>query len=189
MFERFTAAARQSVVNAQLEARRLHHPRIGTEHLLLALTLGPESDPARVVLGEFGLDHEATEAQLLHITGTGRLDAEALSSVGIDLDEIRRRVEAEFGPGALDEVDPLRSSRRPGLFGLGGHIPFGNDAKDALELALREAIELGHRELGSAHILLGVLRSSGLAIRVVDASGVSTGLLRSRLALRMRTSA
>ena len=37
MFERFTEDARQVVVQAQEEARRLHSRHIGTEHLLLGL--------------------------------------------------------------------------------------------------------------------------------------------------------
>jgi ATP-dependent Clp protease ATP-binding subunit ClpC len=37
VFERFTERARQAVVFAQTEARGLHHPHIGCEHLLLGL--------------------------------------------------------------------------------------------------------------------------------------------------------
>jgi len=36
-------------------------------------------------------------------------DAEALASIGIDLDEVRRRVEEAFGPGALERT---RTGRR-----------------------------------------------------------------------------
>lgn len=63
-------------------------------------------------------------------------DADALRSVGIDLDEVRRNVEDAFGPGALDRgvPDAHRSGTR--------HIPFTRDAKRALELSLREAIHL-----------------------------------------------
>ena len=38
MFERFTDRARRVVVQAQEEARLLHHSYIGTEHILLGLT-------------------------------------------------------------------------------------------------------------------------------------------------------
>ena len=37
MFEGFTDEARRVVVMAQQEARELHHPFVGTEHLLLGL--------------------------------------------------------------------------------------------------------------------------------------------------------
>jgi hypothetical protein len=39
-----------------------------------------------------------------------------------------------------------------------GHIPFADDAKKVLELALREAIHSESRNIGSEHILLGLLR-------------------------------
>ena len=187
MFQRFTAAARQTVIDAQQESRRLRNPAIGTEHLLLALTLGPPADPTRAALAEAGLTHETVQAQLLRIVGTGGLDAAALSTVGIDLDEIRTRVEAEFGPGSLDEEPgPPRRWRR---FGLGGHLPFGGDAKEALELGLREAIDLGDRDYTRVHLLLGLLRSPGLGLRIVEALGVSTGSLRTRLTAPMRDTA
>ena len=36
------------------------------------------------------------------------LDAEALASIGIDLDDVRRRVEDAFGPGALERTRAAR---------------------------------------------------------------------------------
>jgi Clp amino terminal domain, pathogenicity island component len=39
-----------------------------------------------------------------------------------------------------------------------GHIPFTPRAKKCLELALREALQLGHDYIGTEHILLGILR-------------------------------
>jgi ATP-dependent Clp protease ATP-binding subunit ClpA len=38
-----------------------------------------------------------------------------------------------------------------------GHVPFDSQAKKALELALREALALGHNYIGTEHILLGLL--------------------------------
>jgi len=38
------------------------------------------------------------------------LDADALASIGIDLDEVRRRVEEAFGPGALERTQAGRRS-------------------------------------------------------------------------------
>src|SRR5664280_588879 len=51
MFERFTEPARAVVMRAQQEARQLHQPYVGTEHLLLAL-LSAEAGIARTVLTE-----------------------------------------------------------------------------------------------------------------------------------------
>ncbi len=36
-------------------------------------------------------------------------DPDALETIGIDLDEVRRRVEATFGPGALERTRAGRS--------------------------------------------------------------------------------
>ena len=186
MFERFTQPARQTVITAQAECRRLHQPQIGSEHLLLALTLGPEDDLARRALTEFGLDHDSGERRLRAIRGDDELDAAALSTVGIDLEEVRRRVEAQFGPGALEEpVPPHRAFR---LFGQPGP-PFGADAKKSLELALREAIDLRHREIGTSHLLLGTLRSAGLAVRMLDAQGIQPANLRAAVVQQLRASA
>jgi hypothetical protein len=71
MFERFTDRARRVVVLAQdVEARRLNHDYVGTEHLLL------------------GLLHE----------GEG-VAARALDSLGISLDAVRQQVEEIIGQG------------------------------------------------------------------------------------------
>jgi hypothetical protein len=128
MFERFTDGARQIVVQAQDEARRLGHNYIGCEHLLLAATRADE--PASAVLREQGVTPERVEAELLRVIGRGGaddalrgLDREALAAIGIDLDVVRARLEAAFGPGALDRAvlarkrgaRAVRLGRRPAL--------------------------------------------------------------------------
>jgi ATP-dependent Clp protease ATP-binding subunit ClpA len=134
MFERFTPNARAAVIGAQQEARALGHDRIASTHLLLAL-----------------LDSEGAD-----LTTLGGSDARALEHLGIDLDAVRREAEATFGPGALDR--PARRSAR-GLRSrvLGEHLPFAADAKAALEQSLREAQALGHRYLGTEHLLLALV--------------------------------
>src|SRR5690242_20336168 len=131
MFERFTADARQVVVDAQHEARQMHAGHIGTEHLLLALLAQPTTLTA-AVLTRHGLTHDAVARSVRSYVGSQGLDAEALSSVGIDLDAVRESVEATFGPGALD------AGRRT----VRGHIPFSPRAKKVLELSLRETLAL-----------------------------------------------
>lgn len=41
---------------------------------------------------------------------------------------------------------------------LPSHLPFSGDAKKVLELALREALQLGHNYIGTEHVLLGLAR-------------------------------
>ncbi len=69
MFERFTSDAREVVVGAQDEARRLRHGRVGTEHLLLAL-LAREGSTSAAVLGRYGLTHDS----VADAVGPGALD-------------------------------------------------------------------------------------------------------------------
>jgi ATP-dependent Clp protease ATP-binding subunit ClpC len=40
-----------------------------------------------------------------------------------------------------------------------GQIPFNPDGKKVLELALREALSLGHNYIDTVHILLGIIRN------------------------------
>ena len=42
-----------------------------------------------------------------------------------------------------------------------GHIPFTPRARRVLELALREALQLGHAHIGPEHLLLGLVRDGG----------------------------
>ncbi len=71
MFERFTDRAKRVVVLAQVEARRLNHDYIGTEHLVLGLVAEEEGVAAR-----------------------------ALSELGISVENLRHEVEAAVGSGA-----------------------------------------------------------------------------------------
>ena len=119
MLERFTDEARQVLVQAQAAARRLGHDFIGCEHLLLAVA--STGTPASLVLRDQGVSPERVEKEIRHILGPGRtadllggLDREALASIGIELDVVRTRLEAAFGPDALARAVPAcRRNRRP----------------------------------------------------------------------------
>ena len=171
MFERFTQDARLVVVDAQEEATRLHHGQIGTEHLLLALLR--RDTPTAAVLLRHGLTREAVAESVVGYVGSGDLDAEALTALGIDLDAVRSTVEASFGPGALDAEGPRQGSGRA------GHLPFTPRAKKVLELSLREALALKHKAISDGHITLGLLREGeGLAAKVLHDLGIDLVDLR-----------
>lgn len=170
MFERFTEQAREVVVQAQIEARLLRHGYIGTEHVLLGLA-HEEEGVAASSLRRIGVDLNSLRESVRRIIGEGHPpqfgpdDADALRGLGIDLEEVRRRTEEAFGPGALDRPRRRRGWRRErceprisGHPGVSGHVPFTPRAKKALELSLREALQLGHKHIGSEHILLGLIR-------------------------------
>ncbi|MBP3036411.1 hypothetical protein J2M53_09105 [Arthrobacter sp. zg-ZUI100] len=180
MFERFTQGARDVVIGAQEQARALGAREITAEHLLLGILAGRDN-PATLALHQLGIERDTVEQRT---RGLGSADAQALEAIGVDLDAIRERVEASFGPGALDRT-PRRRSRFLGRRSA-GHIPFTSSAKGALEQALRQAIALNDKTIGAEHILLGLMaEESGLAARTLaslgaDAAQVRAAVIRER---------
>ena len=65
-FDKFTDKARKVLVLAQEEARGLHQPYVGTEHVLLAL-LKEEDGLAAQALERLGVHYEATVAAIRRI--------------------------------------------------------------------------------------------------------------------------
>jgi ATP-dependent Clp protease ATP-binding subunit ClpC len=59
---------REVVAAAEQEARRLHHPRLGTEHLLLGVLSRPDEPGARA-LAKLGVTLGPTRAQVMRIVG------------------------------------------------------------------------------------------------------------------------
>ncbi len=109
MFERFTDKAKTAVILAKADASE-RGDQIRPVYLLHALAAG-EGIAARALAG-LGVDTGVIERKLdcaapLRRPAGGEAageDAEALASIGIDLDEIRRRVEESFGPGAAPRL-------------------------------------------------------------------------------------
>jgi hypothetical protein len=122
MFERFAPDARTTVADAQKHARRLGHSYIGGEHILLAVV--SQTSPASAILSAHGITPEYVEAEIIRRVGLGQgagagadlfgsLDRDALAAIGIDLDTVRARIEASFGPQALARADSeLRHAKR-----------------------------------------------------------------------------
>ena len=185
MFERFTREARETVRVAEREARALGHSWLGTEHLLLALVQG-EGVAARV-LARARVTREGLVAEYRGMIDAAP-DPAALSSLGIDLEEVRRIIEDAFGPGALEETAAWRRATRCSP---GARTPrFTPRATRALELTLREAMDLGDRQLGTEHLLLALAREGeGLAARLLARRGLDHAVLRSVVADELRRSA
>jgi ATP-dependent Clp protease ATP-binding subunit ClpA len=207
MFERFTRFARDVVISAQEHAVRLDHRVIGTEHLLLALLV--KGGPAATVLTGAGLTPARVEEEIARLRSApparpvggdalGPDDAAALRAIGIDLDEVRARIEENFGPVDLAPPEPEprrpfwrrrpRERREPAR--TGGHRAFSPRAKKVLELSLREALRLKHNWIGAEHILLGLLREGeGLGAQVLAARQVDLADLRRRTEESLRRAA
>ena len=178
MFERFTADARRTVVVAVEVAQEVGHDNLGAEHLLIALA-GTGPSIATQALIACGFDPRRARLDLERIEASedsdlSDADAAALRGIGVDLDEVRRRVEASFGPGALDRRRRWHGRRRGRVCGL----PVMPKAKQALELALREAIRLGHPRIGPEHVLLGLLRLNAISTQLLSAQGIEARRLR-----------
>lgn len=145
MFERFSPNARQSILNAQEEARSLRNNYLGSEHLLLGIA--------------------ATQ---------GSTAAEVLSDAGVDMESLRGSLSRLLG-------EPAEGAQTAA-----GELPFTPHAKRVLEGALREALALGHDQIGSEHLLLGLLRDNeGLAPRLLLELEVEPSQLREALLERI----
>ena len=116
------------------------------------------------------LDHGyiGTEHLLLGLIREGDgVAARALVSLGISLEAVREQVGEIIGRG--QQPPP-------------GHIPFTPRAKKVLELALREAQQLGHDYIGTEHLLLGLIREgSGVAAQVLVRLGVDLNRTRQQV--------
>lgn len=109
-----------------------------------------------------------TEHLLLGLIHEGQgVAATALGSLGIELEDARKQVEDIIG----------RGSESPG-----GHIPFTPRASKVQELALREALQLGHNYVGTEHLLLGLIREGeGVAAQVLGKLGAAEDRVRKQV--------
>jgi ATP-dependent Clp protease ATP-binding subunit ClpC len=109
-----------------------------------------------------------TEHLLLGLIHEGEgVAARALESLGISLEAVRREVEEFIGQG---ETAPS------------GHIPFTPRAKKIIELSLREARQLHCNNIGTEHILLGLVREGeGVAAQVLVKLGADLPRVRQQV--------
>src|SRR3990172_1328996 len=115
-------------------------------------------------------NHIGTEHLLLGLLREADgVAARGLSTLEVSLEEGRGEITRNVGEGDNESQ---------------GQIPFTPRAKKVLELALREALSLGHSYIGTEHILLGLVRESeGAAARIlkdleVDADRVRQEVMR-----------
>jgi len=138
----FTERARVVLAFAREESVRLRHEYVGTEHILLGLIR--EREGAATVV---------------------------FRNLGIDPDEIARRVEEIVRPG--------RATTR--IYDL----PYTSRAKRVIEESMAEMRELKHSYVGTEHLLLGLLREEkGIAAQVLVDAGLTVAAVRAE-ALRL----
>ena len=112
-----------------------------------------------------------SEHILLGLVAEGRgVAATVLGEAGVDLERAREEVDRLVGPVGHSP----------------SHVespPFTPRAKKALENALRTALSMGHSNIGTEHLLLGVLNEGDTTVLLVlDALGADAHDLRHRVA-------
>lgn len=132
------------------------------------------TDRARKVLilaqqeaAKYGHGYIGTEHLLLGLLREGEgVAAKALDSLGLAIDSVREQVENILGKGQEQAND----------------IGYTPRAKKVIELAMEEALRLGHNYVGTEHILLGLIREGeGIAAQVLAGLGVDINLMRQRV--------
>jgi ATP-dependent Clp protease ATP-binding subunit ClpA len=174
MFEKFTKPARSVVEGAVVVATDSRATHVRPEHLFVAL-LGDDTCLAVRVLSGLGAPADRVLEELegrrnRYLDGLGDEDAEALATIGIDLDEVLRRMG--------DDAGERRKRGRP---------RFSRETKKVLELSLREAIRLRNNHIGTEHLLLGLVRGGDSTVRdTLAAVDVTPEALRAAVADAVR---
>jgi len=172
MFEKFTNAARETVLAAVTEAQQDHAPKVTEQHLLLALLTHGATTAKILAAADVTRDKIVTAYQTVERqAGLTEADAAALRDLGIDLDEVVKQVENTHGENVLASRGPRRERR---------HVPFTPEAKQVLVGALREGRELNNRSLGDEHILLAMAARGDVAAQVLAANGLDYRELRAK---------
>ncbi|SED17544.1 Clp amino terminal domain-containing protein, pathogenicity island component [Amycolatopsis tolypomycina] len=170
MFQGDHPAVGQVMRRACRLAHELGHPRVGSEHLLLALTEGPLS-------GLGGIEQAVCRAAP---DGAGvAADREALAALGVDLGTL---------PGALADRPPAKEPLFP--LGVGkarrrcarAVPPVGLDVQAVYAASLRLALARRERRHRVEHLALALVALDPGAEWVMRTTGVDRGELLSRLA-------
>lgn len=124
---------------AGIEAARLGHEYIGTEHLLLAALSAEDGEPPPI-----------------------------FRDLNIDPHRILNLVESVILPG---KGTPH-----------GAALPFTTRAQRALDLAMTEAVAMGHDIMSTEHLVLGlVLERGGIAAQVLAHAGLTERAIRTQM--------
>lgn len=126
-------------------------------------------DGARRAAREFGHEYLGPEHMALGLLAVpNSAGMRILTSLAIDTDALRLEIEQAMARTAPDEVT--------------GMLPFTKPAKNVLEVAMRESSELGPWNVGTGHLLLGLVVEAEsipgrlLAARRLDALSVHAAL-------------
>src|SRR6187401_850570 len=124
---------------------------------------------ARKEADRFNHNYVGTEHLLLGLIKLGQgVAVNVLQKMGMDLETVRMEVEKQVGSGPETKMV--------------GNIPYTPRVKKVLALAGKEAKALNHSDVGTEHILLGLLREGeGVAARVLKSLEVDIERTRNEI--------
>lgn len=175
---------------ARAEAELARHGYVGIEHLLLALTR-PEA-PTAQLLAQHGIGNEPTRESVRLVVSTGRGDgpgicpAALLATIGIDLGQIRRQVQEQFGPHAIQDLyaSPVGWNLRPR--GPLCELGLAPQLKRVLDNTLGRCWDSAPPRMHE-HLLLSALDSNSAALTaVLDELDASTTRLRATVIAQLQ---
>ena len=190
MFDRFDDGALQVVHSAIASARGLGHNYLGTEHLLFGLAKHRDllPDGVRLMLPAA----ETLRSAMVSVVGEPvRRDAEALRTVGIDLEEVRSAVRRTFGEEAIARLARRRSHRawppwrqpsRRCTSLLAENLTMAPRVKQAFEIASRHAERRAQPRIDPTSLLFGIVDlEDALANHLLRENGVDLDNIRTVL--------
>ena len=147
---KLTTEARAAIRQAELEARREGSRSVEAEHLLLALS-----------------DAEGTDAgAALHSAGLGR------NAINAALERDVRKTLIAVGV-SIDRPEGSPRMGRPAQ-----RLRMGRSAKLVFQRAIKTSAKRADKELGTAHLLLGLLQARvGTVPRALEEAGVDRSAL------------
>ena len=166
-----TQRAVQALQTAEQLARQSGRHSVEPIHLLRALLARPDSMACRV-LARLGVEPTAAERQLV---------AQAQASPLQPGDTSGAHPSQPTGEQPAGFVQENAEPRGPSPQARVGRLPFTPQAKGIVERAAGEAQALGHRYVGTEHLLLGILLAGGEAGQAVTNLGADASRVREAL--------
>ncbi len=151
--------------------------------LVIVRSGGGAGDAVGSVLRARGVTPERVYEQIARMAAGSaparELDERALEAIGIDLEAVRTRIEAAFGPGSLERrTTPARRGRSPKRSGNllpSGHLRVTHQARRCLNRAIRTTGPHAAEARDTAAITLALLAAKASAMRaILTALGTST---------------
>lgn len=174
---------------AREEATLARHGYVGVEHLLLVLAQTAE---IAAPLDDHGVTVTRARDAVWLVVSSGRGDgprfdaATLLATLGIDLDQIRRQVDRQFGPDALHKLyaSPVGWNLRPR--GPLCELPPSPNLKKAVSTALGTCWDAAPPQLNERLLLAALDSDSPALTAVLTELHVAAAQLRADVDARLR---